>query len=230
MEMIVTSESTALIVMSSDTSVGTPPSLSSPLRSGGGTPRTPRPPPVTLPSRMNASTGTTIVPNAPSGSRRKILISSQVRCQSPRSIVFSSVADRVAGQLQEHVLEVRQLRAKLRDSDAILRDALDDVGHEPVPDAADREAIVVPLHDADAREAITGVRIARPERHAPLGAVPVHEPLRRVDVDDAAALDHRNAVAQTLGLFHQVGREKDGLAALANPADELPDRAPRLRV
>src|ERR1019366_1905412 len=84
--MIVTSESTALIVMSIDTSVGMPPALSKPLSvTDEGTVL----PAVTRPSRTNASTGTMIVPNAPSGSRRKILISSQVRFQSPRSMIVS---------------------------------------------------------------------------------------------------------------------------------------------
>ncbi len=44
--------------------------------------------PTTRPTTRKTRTGKTMVPNAPSGSRRKILISIQVSFQSPRSIIL----------------------------------------------------------------------------------------------------------------------------------------------
>nr|ABZ06414.1 hypothetical protein ALOHA_HF4000009L19ctg1g10 [uncultured marine microorganism HF4000_009L19] len=63
-----------------------------------------------------------------------------------------------------------------------------------------------------------------------LGTVPRDESARRVVVDDAAVLDDRDVVTQPLGLLHQMGRQEDRLAALANVADQVPDRPPCLRV
>ena len=60
--------------------------------------------------------------------------------------------------------------------------------------------------------------------------MPPHELGRRADVDDAAVVDDRHAVAEPLGFLHQVRRQKDRLAALADAAHEIPDRPPRLRV
>ena len=91
--MIVTSDSIVLMMMSSDTSVGTPPGASKPLSEAEADAGT-LTPAVIRPSSTNASTGMTIVPIAPSGSRRKILVSSQVRFQSPRSMVFLVVSGR----------------------------------------------------------------------------------------------------------------------------------------
>ena len=45
-----------------------------------------------------------------------------------------------------------------------------------------------------------------------------------------AALDDGHAVAQPLGLLHQVRREQHRLAALADAAHHLPDRPPGLRI
>src|ERR1017187_3903173 len=135
--MIVTSDSTAPMVMSMDTSTGMPPAPNRPLRvNEGGTLR----PAETRPIRTNASTGMTIVPIAPSGSRRKILTSSQVSCQSPRRLVIGSVADRVAGELQEDILEVRVQRPELGDLDPVLGQGLDHLADELVAGAADGES------------------------------------------------------------------------------------------
>jgi hypothetical protein len=60
--------------------------------------------------------------------------------------------------------------------------------------------------------------------------VAIDEPLRRVDVDDAAVLDDRHPVAQPLCLLHQMRRQEHRLAALADAAHELPDCAPRLGI
>ena len=60
--------------------------------------------------------------------------------------------------------------------------------------------------------------------------MPPHELGRRADVDDAAVVDDRHAIAEPLGLLHQMRRQEDCLAALANAAHEIPDRAPRLRI
>src|SRR5580692_3224777 len=56
------------------------------------------------------------------------------------------------------------------------------------------------------------------------------EALRRIDVDDPSMLDDGYAVAQTFGFLHQMSGQKDGLAALADAAHQIPDGAARLRV
>jgi hypothetical protein len=60
--------------------------------------------------------------------------------------------------------------------------------------------------------------------------MPAHERRWRSDVDDAAVIDDGDAVAQALGLLHQVCRQEHRLASIADAADEIPDRAARLRV
>src|SRR5215510_13617810 len=100
METIVTSDSTALSEIRIDANTGTPTRTKS--TSVGDRVLSPRP--ASRPTMTKVSTGTRIVPNAPSGSRMKTLISIQVSFSRPRSI--RSVADRMAGQLQEHVLQI----------------------------------------------------------------------------------------------------------------------------
>ena len=58
----------------------------------------------------------------------------------------------------------------------------------------------------------------------------VDQPLRGIDVDDASVLDDGDAIAQPLRLLHQVRGQEHGLAARADAAHQLPDRAPRLRI
>src|SRR5262245_49589023 len=92
MAMIATSERTALatikrtlrIGMSTDTALGT---------SGDARPTRG---PTSRPNPTYTSTGRPTVPITPSGSRRKILISSQVSFQSPRIIVSTEETERTA--------------------------------------------------------------------------------------------------------------------------------------
>src|ERR1043166_9827481 len=127
--MMVTSDNTPLSAMSTETKTG------SPTRKKPGVEREPgvsRPPANRL-TTTKTRTGNKIDPNAPSGSRRKILISSQVSFQSPFSIAESlSIADRVAGQLQKHILQAGQHGAEVGDPDSILGDALDHLAHKIV--------------------------------------------------------------------------------------------------
>src|SRR6185436_8389484 len=127
--MIVTSDTTALIDIRIAASTGRPVFRNI----ASGAPGEAAAPRMRRPSTKNTTTGMAIVPNRPSGSRAKILISSQVSCQSP----FISIPDGVAGQPEEHVLERRQRRVKVGDGDAMARDALDHVGHQPGVTAAD---------------------------------------------------------------------------------------------
>src|SRR3954451_19166966 len=53
---------------------------------------------------------------------------------------------------------------------------------------------------------------------------------RRADIDDAAAVDDGNPIAQALRFFHQMRGEKDRFSARPNAADQIPDSAPRLRI
>src|SRR5437588_3241107 len=195
--MMVTSESTALAAMSSATSTATPPdpATPSPPNVGNGIP-----PVRARPNMMNTSTGTTMVPMAPSGSRRKILISSQVSCQRPRRRCMDSVPHGVAGEHEEDILEIRKHGAELGDSDPLLGEALDHLGHEIVPEAANGIARVEAGHRCDARDAretLGGSWVGRGEHHATLRTVAGDQPVRRVDVDDAVVVDYRHSDAET---------------------------------
>src|SRR5436305_13692777 len=126
---MVTSDNTPLSAMSTDMKTGSPTRENPAAESEPGVsgPRANR---LTI---TKTRTGNKIDPNAPSGSRRKILISSQVSFQSPRSIVESlSIANRMAGQFQKDVLQVGQYGAEVGDPDPILGETLDHLGHEVV--------------------------------------------------------------------------------------------------
>src|SRR5690348_7413541 len=108
-EMIVTSDNTPLSAISTDANTGSP-TLTNPvavIEPGVGRP------PMSRPTTTNTSTGKRIDPNAPSGSRRKILISSQVSFQSPRNIKLLLITNRMAGELQKNVLQIRQHSAEV---------------------------------------------------------------------------------------------------------------------
>ncbi len=72
--------------------------------------------------------------------------------------------------------------------------------------------------------------VFRGEDDGSLGAVPPDQALGAVDVDDASVFDDGYPVAQALGLLHKMGSQENGLAALADSADQVPDGAPRLGV
>src|SRR6266853_1684874 len=107
MEIIVTSESTALIVMRSDARTGRPTRIKLlALSEEAGTL-----PPAIRPTTIKTRTGKPMVPNAPSGSRMKILISIQVSFQSARSIIveptrWNLVANRMTGQFEKNVFKI----------------------------------------------------------------------------------------------------------------------------
>src|SRR5206468_8396010 len=98
--MMVTSDDTPLSATSTDTRTGRPTRKNPAGESEPGVRR----PPANRPTMTKIRTGNKIDPNAPSGSRRNILISSQVSFQSPRSIAeYLSIAYRMAGQFQKDV-------------------------------------------------------------------------------------------------------------------------------
>src|SRR5580693_359670 len=103
--MIVTSDNTPLSAINTEANTGSPTPTNPVAASAFGGSRPPR----SRPTTTNTRTGKRIDPNAPSGSRRKILISSQVSFQSPRNIAVSlSIADRMARQFQKDILQVGQ--------------------------------------------------------------------------------------------------------------------------
>src|SRR5260370_16206579 len=81
---MVTSESPELLEIGTDARTGRPTPIKLLAASEGGASLRP----ATRPNTRKTRTGKPIVPNAPSGSRRKILISIQVSFQSPRSIII----------------------------------------------------------------------------------------------------------------------------------------------
>src|ERR1700733_1572158 len=135
--MIVTSDNTALSAMSTDTKTGSPTRTNRAASIERGVSR----PPTSRPTTTNARTGKIIDPIAPSGSRRKILISSQVSFQSPCNMALSLlIANRMAGQLQKYVLQVGQHGAEVGDPDPILGQTMYHLGHEVVAASPNAEA------------------------------------------------------------------------------------------
>src|SRR5687767_10433217 len=131
MAMIATSESTALMAIRIDARTGR-----STFRNRGIRAVTARLCVAT--ARLinrKTSTGMPMDPITPNGSRRKILISSQVRRSRPCSM--GSIADTVAGEAQEHVLERRDLGAEIDHRHAMLGQAVDDRRHQIVAAPAD---------------------------------------------------------------------------------------------
>src|SRR6185436_21019740 len=230
MAMIATSERTALATISRTLRIGrstdTARGTSGDVRPARG--------PSSRPSPTYTSTGRPIVPTTPSGSRRKILISSQVSFHRPRSTMSSlSVSNLMTGELQKHVLECRKLRPEVDDADPVLAQAMDHVRHQVVAAAAHREPGSLAAHRVHLRhrlKAVAGRGVLGDDDDASLGAMPAHQRRWRSNIDDAAVVDDGDAVAQALGLLHQVRRQEHGFAAIADAADEIPDRAARLRV
>src|SRR2546427_1865067 len=225
--MIVTSDSTALSVIITDANTGTSTPINAENRDEAVTARRPSTRPITT----NISTGTAIVPIAPSGSRMKILISSQVSLRRPLSMI--SIPNRVAGQLQEPVLEIRKPGPEVGSPDPVRGKTMDHVRDQVGAVAENGEPAVLARDRRHARnrpKVLLRRRLVCDERDRSLGAVPRDERRRRADVDDPAVIDDRHAIAQSLGFLHQMRRQEHGLAALADAAHQLPNRAPRLRV
>src|ERR1700728_304051 len=228
--MIVTSDSTAVTEMSIDARTGRP-TLTKLLaaRALGASPR-----PRSRPATTNTKTGITIVPNAPRGSRRNIFSSIHVSFQSPRSIIFFAlVADRVASQFDKDVFKVRKDCAEIRDSDPIFGETMNHLSDEIVALTTNGELRVAADHRLDTRDGskeLFGGSVVRAKDDCSLGAVSLHEVLRSVYVDNASVLDDGHPIAQAFGLLHEMSSQENGLAALANAAHQIPNRAPRLRV
>src|SRR5436305_1655610 len=224
--MIATSERTALVVMRSAVRIGRS------TETTRGTLAAPRrvPSPNIRPNMTKISTGMPTLPKKPSGSRTKIFVSSQASFQRPRNM---SVSNRVAGQAEEHILERRELGAKVGDGDPVGGDALDHAGHDVCSRSADRQLRTFARDRLNLRngpEAFQGGQIVGDDDHGALWAMSLHELARRADVDDAAVVDDGHSVAEALGFFHQVRRQEHGLAALPDVAHQVPDRAARLGI
>ncbi len=107
------------------------------------------------------------------------------------------------------------------------------LGHEivsPAPNGELRVGASYRLNLRDGPKALYRGEVVGGEHDSALRAVPVHEALRRVDVDDASVFDDRYPVAQAFGLLHEMSGQKNRLPALADAAHQVPDGAPCLRV
>src|SRR6476620_6852385 len=107
MQTIVTRDVTALSAMRMDAKTGKPTRT----KLLTGTLDAPADPRITRPNTRKARTGMPIEPSAPIGSRRKTLVSIHVSFHNPCNMAFDLVANRVAGQGEEHVLQTRNHRA-----------------------------------------------------------------------------------------------------------------------
>ena len=149
----------------------------------------------------NSSTGTPTVPRRPSARARRSSRSSQVSVSRVRAALFreASVSNHVPSQFEKDVLERWELRAEVDDPNPMLRQAMDDLGHEIIPAAANRDVHPLAAHRVDVRnrsKALYGGRIFGGHKDRSLGAVPPHELVGRSDVDDATVVDDRHPVAE----------------------------------
>ena len=140
---------------------------------------------------------------------------------------------RVAGGLQENVCQVGEIRAESGDVYPFRRDRVYDVGYEIVAGA--QEGVGLPVTDnvvesGDPLQPVPHPVALAGEYDSKLGAMPLHQLLRRAHLDQLAVLDDRHAITEALGLLHQVGRQEDSLATIAHSVDEIPDVASGLRV
>src|ERR1700733_5220722 len=168
------------------------------------------------PKPRKIRTGNPMVPNAPSGSRRKIFISIQVSFQSPRSIMINLFANRATGKLEKDVLKVGENRAEIGDPDSALGKTMNHFGHQVVTRAANRDSLPIADHGIHSRhrpKALYRDRVFRSESDGSLWAMPVDEPGRTVDVDDPSVLNDGYPVTQPLGPLHQMGGQEDRFAA-----------------
>src|ERR1700691_5989449 len=103
---------------------------------------------------------------------------------------------------------------------------MDHFGHEifaPAPNGELQIAADHRLNLRDRSETLLGGRVIRGQRDDSFRAVPIHESLRRVDVNYSAVLDDGYAIAQPLRLLHQMSGQKNRLAALADASPQFPD-------
>src|SRR5580700_1513707 len=155
-------------------------------------------PPIMRPTTTNIRTGNRIDPAAPIGSRRKILISSQVSLKSPRNICVSLIANRMAGQFQKNVLQIRQHSTKIGDADAVLGETLDHLGHEVVAAALNGETGLLAGHGLcrlNPFEAFFGERVIGVQHNCSGGTVPAHQFRGTSNIDDLSVLNDGDAVA-----------------------------------
>src|SRR5579871_45146 len=228
--MIVTSERTVLTAIKTDARTGRPTVIKLLAASAlGASPR-----PSIRPATINTKTGIMIVPNAPRGSRRNILSSIQVNFQSPRSIIFCVlVANRVASQFDKDVFKVRENGAEIRDPDPILGETMNHRGDQILASAPKCELQVAANYRLDLRDhlkALFSRPIIRGKNDGSFRAVPIHKVLRSIYINDAPIFDDGYSIAQSFCFLHEMSRQKNSFAALANAAHEAPNRAPRLRV
>src|SRR4030095_8424382 len=102
-------------------------------------------------SPRNSTIGMTMLPKRPSGSRAKILISRRTSFRRDRMAIRGLVTNRVPRQLEEHILQVRHAGAELGDAHPVLREAVDDVGHEVLAPPTPRVAAVLLPHRFESR-------------------------------------------------------------------------------
>src|SRR5689334_19348591 len=104
----------------------------------------------------------------------------------------------MAGELEEHVLEVRLLSAEAGDMDAMLGQALNHFSDEAIAAPVDLELVSLARDRNDVRQPAKLLlcrRIIGVQHHGSLRTVFVHEALRCIRVDDSSMLDDGDAIA-----------------------------------
>src|SRR5690554_1649617 len=187
-------------------------------------------PRIARPIASSRSAGNSSAKKTFAGSRRNR------RAWVRRITVLAFMSDLLvgAGELDEGVLEARAGDLDVDGSDPGLGEGEHDVDDDVLAAAHDDLAAVHarPLDRVEALEerGDPGAVAVGAEAHDLVAACTDREPRGGVGRDDAARVDHGDAVAQPLGLVHEVGDEHDRHALLAHRLDELPHLAAGLRV
>ena len=139
----------------------------------------------------------------------------------------------VAGEGDECVFEACVVDAQLLGDDVLAGQRCDHSAQD-ISGSGDDDLVSAPLDPLSRPVARTADLRAAGRRAGSGSAARRHRTAgqrgRCVERDDAAAVDHRDAVAQPLGLFEVVGDEHDGHPAGSDLLDQGPHLAASLRV
>ena len=131
------------------------------------------------------------------------------------------VANRVTSQFKKDIFQIGENGAEIRDPDPIFGQTMNHLGDQIVAMPTNRKRRVVTNNRLDSRnrpKTLGSASFPGGEDDGSLWAVPVHQALGLVHVDDASVFDDCYPVAQPLGLLHEVSSQENRLAALTNAA------------
>src|SRR5438093_7036753 len=197
------------------------------------------PPAKIVPNRITKTIGKARVQNRAARSRTKLLRLARLSARSARMIRGPSgagrlVAQRAAGELEEHVLEARPPDHEVRGLGAGAARQFEERGDRRRDVAGEQDDLVLLVHHPrNGGQRLELLLVRRPcatEMHAAFAEPAPDQLLGRAAVEDAAVVHDREPVAQRLGLLHVVGRHQDRATLALQAPDDGPQALARRRV